>query len=263
MQTTTIKHSDQLVTAAASHFDFSTAGRVLVAMTTFARQQDGAWVCWPSKATLAELAGVTARTVQTAIKQLADAGVITIQTRLARSSIYHLNTALIVKPSQAVINALATISSMPATLAERVTQATSRLQAIREQYKQGRSAVTPPGDKPRISPCQHRGDQSDLPNKDLVTTNKRSEQHAQSARSPSPVKTETRTSKPVISVRALEMCMQAAAASVASLTSQLQDLFTSKAPVSDFERIRAELARQKAKHAEFVNQIALASPGMA
>lgn len=243
MQHANIKHSDQLVTAAASHFDFSTAGRVLVAMTTFARQQDGAWVCWPSKTTLAELAGVTARTVQTSIKQLAEAGLITVQTRLARSSIYHLNVPLIIKPSQTVINALAAMAAMPTTLAERVIQATSRLQTIREQYKQGRNTTTPPGEKPHFSTPKNGGDQPDLLNKDLVTNNKRSEQRAETAPAPASKRLNEKASAQSIAMR-----LTGAGLQIIELMAKLKELATAPATEAECVKVRRQLLAAKADH---------------
>lgn len=259
-----IKHSDQLVLS-AQQFDFCITGRVLLAMATFASKQEGEWVCWPSKATLARLTGVSARTIQTSLQRLADLKLISTRSRLARSNVYTFNAAVIVRPAHETLLALGNACAMTDELTAKVSAARARFEEVKARF-QGRSIASPLPEQALISPTSTGGDQGDLPNKGLKDQSSREDQQRE-RQAPAPLSQKTAlqkkgqspsltsTSKPTAytgnrSPRMIQMAMQCAQHKIRELTERLTSLLNEKAPQGAIEGVRVELTHWHEKMAE-------------
>lgn len=216
-----ISHSDKLVEA-AKVFDFSTSGRTLVALATFARPSGNNWVSQVSKAKLAELVDVSERTIQSALSLLESSGLITITRRLARTNLVTFNIQTILRPTALVMQKLAGYAvEMTIELNARLTQSVERRAAVKARYAskdlkpaneqspapapapaQERKPASPRQETPLPDQSADRGEAKDLPINDPFNL-KRSDQHA-TARESSP------SSQPVISKSALRMQIDSA-----------------------------------------------------
>ncbi|ANT70211.1 helix-turn-helix domain-containing protein [Aeromonas hydrophila] len=243
--TVTVHHSDQLV-AAATRLDFCTAGRTLLTLTTFAGKKNGAWSCHPAKGTLAKLVGVTERTIQTCIQQLAELGLISITHRKGGANLYSFNAERILKPTSAIISTLNPMSQRTRELAERVQAAEKRRADIAEKYfRKVEKPASPGGEKQDLPPAAGRGDRRDLPNKGFET-------RSQIKNNPADAGTPPLSKEPAQAMRTgtmtrsmLRMCWDASLYQLTKITDLIRRLIKSNGPSGDLEQAKCNLHKEQ------------------
>jgi hypothetical protein len=132
------------------------------------------------------LVGVTERTIQTCIQQLAELGLISITHRKGGANLYSFNADHILKPTPKIISALNPMSQRTSELAERVRAAEKRRADIAEKYFRKGEKPTSPGKKLRISPQKETGEISGISRTRVLKQDLRSRTTAPVALTPPP-----------------------------------------------------------------------------
>lgn len=245
MTNITFSHHHTLVRK-ASFYSFCTAGQVLIAISSYARETfkgSGKWACFPSYAKLSEDTGIVERTVQTHVKRLIDIGMISISKQLnGRVNVYEMNIDKIFNPTGEILSLL-TKATPAGRVASIISEAVNSLNEWKEKKGFGKKK-----EKSYPQPKQFKiadndgytGKTSDLKDptnsvskKDLLEE----EQRADSA-IPSPEKI-------MPSKRMVEMDIFSLKSTIKGVLNKITDLLSSKASHTEVEKLKAELEYQQ------------------